>query len=76
MHLHAFDDASKRAYGACMYVVTKCGHGVVSSLACAKSRVAPVNEIALPRLELCADLDSIRNCNHVKSSVGQTQLLH
>ncbi|XP_017474302.1 PREDICTED: uncharacterized protein LOC108364926 [Rhagoletis zephyria] len=52
--LHAFADASTRAYGACIYAVSHSGGTTHASLICAKSRVAPTKEITLPKLELCA----------------------
>ncbi|XP_046145484.1 uncharacterized protein LOC123988783 [Osmia bicornis bicornis] len=53
--LHGFCDASEQAYGACIYLrsidkFNKCS----VQLVCAKSRVAPVKTITVPRLELCA----------------------
>ena len=54
VQLHGFCDASKRGYGACLYLrsVDAKGH-VLIRLACAKSRVAPVSQVSIPRLELC-----------------------
>ncbi|XP_017470269.1 PREDICTED: uncharacterized protein LOC108361969 isoform X1 [Rhagoletis zephyria] len=54
--IHAFADASTKAYGACIYMVTRDSNGTTSSLLSAKSRVAPKKEVSLPRLELCATL--------------------
>lgn len=54
--IHAFADASTRAYGACIYLVTHTGKETSSALLCAKSRVAPTKQVSLPRLELCASL--------------------
>lgn len=48
--LHGFCDASKDGYGACIYVV----NGNLSRLICAKSRVAPIKPMTIPRLELCS----------------------
>ncbi|XP_076660401.1 uncharacterized protein LOC143363747 [Halictus rubicundus] len=55
--LHGFADASTVAYAAVVYlrVVTSSGHIVVSLLA-AKSKVAPVKPLTVPRLELSAAL--------------------
>ena len=48
--LHVFCDASKEAYGACVYVVTK----EASHLVFAKSKLAPIKKPTIPRLELMA----------------------
>ncbi|XP_067620031.1 uncharacterized protein [Eurosta solidaginis] len=52
--LHAFSDASTKAYGACIYAVSRYEGTMYTSLICAKSRVAPTKEMTLPKLELCA----------------------
>ncbi|XP_036327163.1 uncharacterized protein LOC118739764 [Rhagoletis pomonella] len=52
--IHAFADASSKAYDACTYAVNQSISGPCATLLCAKSRVAPTKEITLPRLELCA----------------------
>ncbi len=53
--LHHFGDASKSAYGVCSYLrqVDNTGH-VSVNLIMAKSRLAPLKEITIPRLELSA----------------------
>ena len=49
--LHGFSDASKRAYAACLYYLPENG---TPHLICAKTRVAPVNTVTVPKLELTA----------------------
>ena len=50
--LHGFADASKTAYCATVYLVYETEEGIFSSLVCAKTRVAPLKELTIPRLEL------------------------
>ncbi|XP_053691693.1 uncharacterized protein LOC128740189 [Sabethes cyaneus] len=66
--LHGFSDASQRAYGCCIYLLSVNAGGAVDvKLICGKSRVAPLKELnreekedtppsemMIPRLELCA----------------------
>ncbi|KAB0804506.1 hypothetical protein PPYR_01476 [Photinus pyralis] len=57
LELHGFSDASVRAYGACIYIrEILVDNSVRCQLLCAKSRVAPLKTLTLPKLELCAAL--------------------
>ncbi|GFW30873.1 integrase catalytic domain-containing protein [Trichonephila clavipes] len=52
--LHLFVDACKSSYGACVYIRTVTPLGVKIRLIRAKSRVAPLKTVTIPRLELMA----------------------
>ncbi|XP_023312074.1 uncharacterized protein LOC111692343 [Anoplophora glabripennis] len=57
IEIHAFSDASEKAYGTCIYLrVLYSTRAVSTRLICAKSKVAPLKPITLPRLELCSFL--------------------
>ena len=50
--LHGFGDASQKAYSAIVYLVYKTEKGIFTKLLCAKTRVAPLKSLSIPRLEL------------------------
>ncbi|XP_053698962.1 uncharacterized protein LOC128745926 [Sabethes cyaneus] len=52
--LHAFVDASRQAYACAIYLRTVGESGVECSLIIAKSKVAPLKPVSIPRLELQA----------------------
>ena len=55
VELHGFGEASERAYGRAVYICAEDKDGNrIFNLVMAKSRVAPVKRISLPRLELLA----------------------
>lgn len=57
--LHGFCDASMAAYATDVYVrVQDASGGFLVNLLSAKTRVAPVKEISLPKLELCGATSS------------------
>lgn len=51
-----FSDASEVGYAAVVYLRTHKNGEIMTHLLCAKSRVAPLKKISIPRLELCAAL--------------------
>lgn len=71
--LHVFADASERAYGSVTYLRSENEKGQVKvSLVCAKSRVAPVSKISLPRLELFGGVVAVELANKLGNALGMT----
>lgn len=71
LELHGFSDASLDAYGTCLYVRSIDQYGtIIVHLLCAKSKVAPLNSISIPRLELCGALIMARLTYKVTKSIS------
>ncbi|GFW94198.1 integrase catalytic domain-containing protein [Trichonephila clavipes] len=70
VELHSFCDASKKAYGAAIHLRTKSRNGISVKLVTSKSRVAPLNCVTLPRLELLGALVAARLASKVKKIVN------
>ncbi|XP_077266386.1 uncharacterized protein LOC143899738 [Temnothorax americanus] len=73
LELHGFSDASEVGYGACIYLRSTSASGEhFTNLLCSKSRVAPLKNLSLARLELSAALllaqlyDKITKCLNCK----------
>ncbi|XP_033250890.1 uncharacterized protein LOC117189926 isoform X3 [Drosophila miranda] len=66
VQIHAFADASMRAYGACVYIRSRTAEGLKISLLTSKSKVAPLKTKTLPRLELCAAHLLADLCHRIK----------
>lgn len=55
VELHAFSDASEKAYGTCIYIKAYSKDDTINvALLAAKSRVSPLKNLTLPLLELNA----------------------
>ena len=68
--LHGFSDASLHAYGTTIYVKTILESGKVhTNFFTGKSRIAPLKEITIPRLELLGHLILARLMNSVKTAI-------
>lgn len=73
VEIHAFSDASSKAYGAAVYIKVKTRETVSVNLMASKSRVAPLKSISLPRLELMGALLAARLCSEIKQVLDKKQ---
>ncbi|XP_062535472.1 uncharacterized protein LOC134204708 [Armigeres subalbatus] len=70
IQLHFFSDASENAYGACCYIRSSNSNGETkTALLTTKSKVAPLKQQSIPRLELCGALLSAELYEKVTSSL-------
>jgi hypothetical protein len=72
--IHTFCDASAVAYSAAVYLRKETDNGVSVQLIQAKTRVAPVKNMTIPRLELLAALIGTRLYNSVIESLLEYKL--
>ena len=68
--LHVFADASLTAYGAVAFIC----RGNSTSFVMAKSRVAPLKPLTLPKLELMGALTAVRLCNFILQALHPLSL--
>jgi len=74
--LHGFADASERAYAAVYLRSTIVNQENQVRLVTAKTKVAPIKQITLPRLELCADTLLVRLMAHVRRILAEEAPVH
>ena len=68
--LFVFADASRGAFGTCAYLRSEESTGAVNvRFVAAKSRVAPLKELTIPRLELQAAVLASRLCKTIENEV-------
>ena len=68
--LCVFADASRGAFGTCVYLRSKESTGAVNvRFVAAKSRVAPLKDLTIPRLELQAAVLASRLCKSIENEV-------
>ena len=57
IQLHGFCNSSERTYGACLYIRSSdSDKKTTCELLCSTSKVAPLKQLNIPRLELCASI--------------------
>ena len=67
--LHIFSDSSQLAYGAVAYIRCETSNGTKCAFLMSKSRVAPIKEQTLPRLELLGALLGAKLSNYLCKTV-------
>lgn len=69
--MHVFSDASEKGYGACVCLRSNAGNDTYNTkLLRAKGKVAPIKQLTLPRLELCAALLGAKLAQKVRSALN------
>ncbi|GFS66878.1 integrase catalytic domain-containing protein [Trichonephila clavipes] len=70
IQLHGFCDASERAYGAAIYARSINPDGEIKvKLIASKSRVSPIKQVTMPRLELCSAVLLAKLMHKVKQAL-------
>lgn len=68
LQIHGFCDASKDAYSAVVYSRTIDNKGdIQTNIVTSKTRLSPLNQVSIPRLELCGAVLLVRLLNKIKN---------
>jgi len=70
VEIHAFADASAKAYGTAIYLIS---NGKIT-LIFAKARLTPTRKLSIPKLELLAALITSRAINFIESAFRKTTI--
>ncbi|KAJ8030134.1 Fatty acid synthase [Holothuria leucospilota] len=70
LEVHAFGDASEKGYGTVVYLRIPVGNKYRMSFVMARSRVAPIKKVTLPRLELLGALLTARTVGFVMKALS------
>lgn len=68
--LHAFSDASQRAIGVAVYLrLSNCKEEHSVSLVFGQAKVAPINPIRIPRLDLCGAVLAVQAVDRITKEI-------
>ena len=74
MQLHVFSDAPEEAYGAVAYMrYVYIDHTATTTIVAAKSRVAPLTAISIPRMELMGAVTGLRLASSVANVLQMSE---
>ncbi|XP_060868578.1 uncharacterized protein LOC132943558 [Metopolophium dirhodum] len=77
--LHTFSDSSEKGYAAVVYLRCISGSTIQCHLITAKSKVAPLKHVTIPRLELCGTLLAaklLHSVHHIFASIISITTMH
>ncbi|XP_071056370.1 uncharacterized protein [Onthophagus taurus] len=78
IEIHGFSDASQQALAAVVYlrVISNNNNKITVTIVSAKTKVAPLKRITIPRLELCAALMLVKLVHRVQKTLKLSDHIH